>query len=341
MAWDHYTRIFQKFDEAVKVYLSDTTHDVISSFVPLASQMLMLYVVIYGYAMIRGMVQEPMMDFLTRLVKISFITGIATSVGLYNGWISTTLWNSPDALAAVVASGPMASSSVSFLDNLMEGMYQLGDKHWQVGGMTDVGPKFVAILIWLLGLLCTAYAAFLLLLSKMMLAALIAVGPIFLLFLMFESTKKFFEVWLGQAVNFIFMVGLTAAVCKLVLILLNYYLLKANASAALEPSPADALPAVAIAGIAFMVLTQVTSVASALGGGIAISTMGAGSAAWSKVKNATGSAKDVASGKTMSDLRAQRRQKETNKRWADNNPGATGKLYNKITAPRQNRVARG
>lgn len=342
MAWDHYTRFFDKFDTTVDSYLTEATSNTITAFTPFSLQLFAIYIAVYGFALMRGMVQEPVSDFATRMIKTGFIIGVATSLGIYNDLISSFLWNAPDALAAAVASGTAAQSNVSFLDTLMENMYQLGDKHWKFeSGLSGVGPKIIAIFIWAAGLLTTGYAAFLLILSKMMLAALIALGPLFILMMVFESTKRFFEVWLGQAMNFVFMVGLTAAVVKLILAILNVYLNAATGSAAFEPSPADALPALGMSAIAFLVLMQVAPVASALGGGVAMSTLGAASALWNKAKGAGGSMKDHATGKTLSDMRAQRRQKETNANWAKRNPGTAGKIYQKVTNPRANRVARG
>ncbi|MBK6388047.1 MAG: type IV secretion system protein [Rhodoferax sp.] len=80
--------------------------------------MLTIYVVLWGWSMMRGVINEPMTDGASRIVRLSLIVGIALTVGRYNTFLSDMLWNSPDVLAGYIASGfsnaaPTASSWMS------------------------------------------------------------------------------------------------------------------------------------------------------------------------------------------------------------------------------------
>ncbi|MNR48075.1 hypothetical protein D3C85_1672670 [compost metagenome] len=108
------------------------------------------------------------------------------------------------------------------------------------------------------------------------------------------------------------------------------------------------MPAAAICVIGSLLLAQVNSVASALGGGVAISTLGAAGAIYNKAKGAVVDAKNIATGKTLSDMRAARRQKYSNARWASQNPSKAARAagipmaaYRQLTASRFNNVSRG
>jgi type IV secretion system protein VirB6 len=340
-SFDFYSTAYNKISGTLNTYVSDTASNVISGITPVATELFVLYIVIYGISMMRGLVDEPITDFAMRTVRIGFIMGIGLTLGTYNGHIVSFLWNSPDALANLVVGNTSGNSNIEFLDTLVTSFYELGQKYWAFSsGWTspDFGPKFTAILIWAVGVAVTLYGAFLLILSKMALAVILGIGPIFILLLMFESTKKFFESWLGQAMNYVFMLALTAAVIKMVLNIVQDYLGSANVLAQ-GGSISAAIPPLALGLVGCLVMMQLSGVASALGGGVAISTLGAANAVWNKAKNAAGGAKNLASGKTLSDMRGARRTKETNARWAARNPGVTAtaagmtmKAFKKATA---------
>lgn len=342
-SFDYYSQAFTKLSSALTSYVSDTATSIIGAIGPVAAQLLTLYFIIYGISMMRGLIEEPISDFAMRVIRNSLILALALNIGLYNGQIVSFLWNSPDALAAYVSGSSSGSTeNMNYLDNLMTQFYNLGDKFWAYSsGMTsvDLGPKIIAVLVWLAGVVVTVYAAFLLILAKMALAVILGIGPIFVLLLMFDGTKRFFESWLGQALNYVFVVVLTSAAVKLILSLIVAYMPSANAVAGETGSISAAIPPIALAGIGALVMMQLSSVASALAGGVAISTLGAGNAVWNKAKGAAGGAKNLASGKTLSDMRAQRRAKATNAKWAARNPGMTAsaagmsmQAFKKVTA---------
>jgi len=58
---------------------------------------------------------------------------------------------------------------------------------------------FAAIAVYIVVGLIAVYTMFLLALSKIALSVLIAMGPIFMALLFFESTKKFFEAWMRNS----------------------------------------------------------------------------------------------------------------------------------------------
>lgn len=339
--FNFYNTAYTKISDTLSAYVSDTASNVIAGITPVATQLFVLYIIIYGISMMRGLIEEPITDFVMRVVRIGLIMGFGLSLGIYNGEVVGFLWNSPDALANLIVGSTSGTSNMTFLDNLMTSFYELGQKYWTYSsGMTspDIGPKIIAVAVWGAGIGITLYGAFLLILAKMALAVILGIGPIFILLLTFESTKRFFETWLGQALNYVFMVALTAAVIKMVLSIVMAYMAPANAAAAADGSIAAALPPLALGVVGALVMMQLSGVASALGGGVAVSTLGAGNAVWSKAKNAAGGAKDLASGKTLSDMRGARRTKQANANWAARNPGVassaagmTMKAFKKVT----------
>ena len=230
----------------------------------------------------RGAVSEPVMDGAARIIRLSIIVALAINIGIYNGYLANVLWETPEALAGIVAGGYAGGNAMNFLDQLMGQFYELAqafnDKAYADTGITGLPDLSLWIMGWAIliaGALMTGYAAFLFALSKMALAIILGVGPIFVLMTMFEPTKRFFDVWIGQALNYVFLVLLTASAIKLVMTIISSYMSAAVGAAASDPSIVQALPGVIFSLVGLLVTMQLPSIASALGGGVAIGTLGA------------------------------------------------------------------
>jgi type IV secretion system protein VirB6 len=327
-AFDFYSNIISEIDTALLTYISDTATAVATSFGPVASQALVIIFIIYGIMIMRGAVEEPLTDFLMKAIKIGFVFGLSLGVARYNSVVASFIWNAPTALANIVtAGGGGAPAGGSFLDSMMETIYKLGNIYWVYDGWgVDLSAKLIAVLIWVAGMILTAYAAFLLILAKVGLAVMLGIGPLFILLTLFEATKKFFDAWLGQCFNYLFLMVLTAATSSIILSLITNYVLDGLEFAkASGQAPLMAIfPAIALCAVGVLVLMQIAPIASALGGGASLSTLGAAGALAGKAKNA-------ATGKTLSDMRGQAKQKQTNANWAKKNPGLSRQVYNAMT----------
>lgn len=347
-----YTRIFTELNNALSGYVNDTASNVISAITPVATTLMAIYVTLWGWSMLRGLISEPIGDAVVRVVKLGGISGIALSIGYYNSFLATWLWNSPDALASYVTGGA-GIPNADYLDRLMSQMYDFGTSYYEKShanstlGIPDVGLLIMAFMLWAAAIISTGYGAFVLALAKIGLALTLGVGPMFVLMCIFEPTKRFFDAWIGQTINYVFLVMLSAGSIKLIMSILFVYLGDASGVAA-DPSLDQAVPALVISIIATLVMIQLPGMASALGGGVALGTMGAVAWAYGKSGRALGASKDVATGKTLSDMRGERRRKAINAEWAASNPSTTRKVagmpaavYRKITGGGKNRISRG
>lgn len=162
---------------------------------------------------------------------------------------------------------------------------------------------------------------------------------IFILCAIFEGTKRFFEAWMGQALNFVFLVMLTSGVMKLLFSVVMAYLDSAFPSnASIDPNLSAIFPLLAISAIAIVGMSQVPSVASALGGGVALSSLGAGR--W-----AQGKATSTMSAMRPTNLRRSMNKARSDARIVHNTAKATAgapmAVYRRITSSRASRAAKG
>ncbi len=328
-----------KFDTAVVSYWQNLVSNVVGAISPVVTAMLGIYIVIWGWSMLRGQIQEPVTDGLGRLTRLSMIVSVALSVGYYNtllaNWISAT----PDYLAGLGTSGGGGTSNtlVQYADQVAEQLLNIWDamgKAMAATGWTTVlsatPTLVVGVVMFIAILLLLIYIVFLLILSKMAIAILIGVGPIFVLSLIFESSKNWFSMWWAQILNYSFLALLAGAAGALVLRFMMQYLTAADLPTAISTGQgftSAMVPPIAFAGIGSLLLTQAPSMASGLAGGIAMSTLGAfGHAMGGTYGRMTGMGRHASragwrlgTGQTVSDLRATRRIKMANSAWAKNN----------------------
>lgn len=285
--------IFDNCDHAVAHYVTDTLTAVMAAIGPVAHQCFILYVMLWGFAMYRGLIQEPILDGAFRLMRVGIILYFATNLGAYSSQISDNLVALPDYLAGVMGGSGMVDSSKLALDKILTDSINLGASYWEMGSiLSNPGPFFYALMIWISTLICVGYAAFLMILSKVMLALLMAIGPAFILLLMFEGTKRFFDAWMGQAINYALVSAFAVGVIKL---LFGMYLNAADGAVAPaiggDVGIQNFLSMLLMSGICFLALMQVNGLASALGGGVAVSTLGAVSWAMGKGRSMAGMAR--------------------------------------------------
>ena len=289
-----------------------------------------------------------------RILRLSLITGIALNIGLYNTYVVDFLWKSPEALAGVISQvSLLPAPKAHYLDTIMSQYYDYASMYWASGSFTStagLGLITIAFLIFACGVLVTGYAAFLLVMAKITLALMISLGPIFILTAIFDATKQFFNSWVGQGLNAVFIPVLCAGVITLMLMVIQSGFSKIGSGSTValtEPSLLLVMGLVIASLIGMLVLMQLPSISAALGGGLALSSLGGVGAAYNAIKRGATGGKNLLTGKTLNDARGARRQRESNKRWAQNNPGKASKiaggpkaLYRKVTT-RKNRVAQG
>ncbi len=281
MASQIFQKTFVKIDTSLATYINDVAESVITEITPVVTVLLLIYMTLWGWMVITGKAGEVVTDGFNRIIKITIIVSLAINLGYYNSFVVDLLSNLPDKLAEL-ASITATGGTGAYLDNALDGIWRVGwlfaNKAMAEGAwIADIPLSLAALAIWIFGGVLVVFAAFLMILSKMALSVLLGVGPIFILLTLFEPTKRFFDSWFGQCMNFILIVMLVGGILRLIVSILTDYLTAYQASVAGVTVQIDgALPAVVLSGIGLLVLKQVMPIASALGGGMALSSLGAG-----------------------------------------------------------------
>jgi type IV secretion system protein VirB6 len=253
-------------------YIGDNTARVSTALEPAIVTLATLYVMVWGYLQLVGRIEQPFVLGLKRILTMAVVLGVSLRMWLYNAVIVDTFYQAPAQLAAWVIGAP---DPVQTIDSIWERGGAVAGYLWNNGGVFrgDFGYYIAGAAVWvLMGLLCV-YTMFLIALSRIALAVLLALGPFFIAMMLFESTKRLFDAWLAQLTNYALITVLTIMAAALLLQVVDSY---AAQTAALGTAimTVDALNMVLVAMLVFLFMRQVMPIASGLAGGAAVNTFG-------------------------------------------------------------------
>ena len=253
-------------------YIGDNTARLAAAIEPVVVTLATVYVMIWGYLHLTGRVDEPFTTGLRRIVTLTAVLGVALRLWLYNSLVVDTFYRSPAQLAASIVG---ATDPVSTVDAVWAQGGAVAGLLWSRGSVLlgDFGFYIAGAVVWLLmGVLCV-YTMFLIALSSVALAILLAIGPLFIVALLFERTQRLFAAWVSQLTNYALITILTVLVAALLLQIVESYARQTAARGAAILT-VDALDMLLVAGLVLLVMRQVMPIAAALASGVALSSFG-------------------------------------------------------------------
>ena len=264
-------------DGILSSYIGQNTTRVASLLEPAILTLAVVYVMIWGYLQLVGKIEEPFVAGVKRIIVLAVVLGGALHLWLYHTLIVDTFFSAPGELAAGILG---AYDPVGIIDQIIFAGGDAASLLIQKGGIFhgDFSYYIAGFAIYVIVGLTAIYAMFLLALSKIALSVLLALGPLFIALLFFETTKRFFEAWVAQLANYAFVALLTVLVAAL--------MMQVVATAAQQAADegggiriADAARVCMAAGLTFLVMRQVMPMAAGLASGLALSSFGVVSAA--------------------------------------------------------------
>jgi len=239
---------------------------------PFIRTMLIISMVLFGISMMLGWIEYPVRQFAKNSFKIITVLTLAFNWPFFNIIIYSLFTNSPDEIGSLILTAVGAGNTAgisSQIGQLLHNGIVASGMAFSSSGMFM--PYILGALIFIAILVICGFALALLALSKIAMAVILALGPIFILFLLFDGTKQMFASWIQQILNFGFVSILTYIVMAFFLTLIDNTINLIPISPEIE----DVVPLCVIGFIGTFVLLQVTGIASGLAGGVQVTTMGA------------------------------------------------------------------
>jgi type IV secretion system protein VirB6 len=268
-----FEQFFKWIDDRLIAFIGEKTLLIAGAIAPAAGAMATIYVMVWGFMSLQGQIEEPLWVAVKRMLLVGVLLGCALHLWMFNAVLVDTFFRAPDELSAAIV-GP--HSTIGMIDRLWLDGNAVAEALIAKGSILrgDFSYYLAGFLVYVVLGLTVAYTAFLLALSKVAVAVILALGPLFMLMLFFDATKRFFESWIAQLANYALITILAMTVASLVLSVVEAYAKDAMAKGD-GVTIADSARFCLFSTLILLVLRQVMPIASGLASGIALSSFGA------------------------------------------------------------------
>ena len=198
-------------------YIGDNTARIAAALEPAIVTLGVIYVMVWGYLQLTGQIEEPFIDGVKRIMTLAVISGRARSTSGSTTHSSSTPSSMRPASSARSSSVPTIRSESSIRSSSKAAMRRTCSSRRASLLNGNFAYYLAGIAVYLIVGLTAIYTIFLLSLSRIALSVLLALGPLFIALLLFESSKRFFEAWLAQLANYALITILTVLVAALML----------------------------------------------------------------------------------------------------------------------------
>lgn len=185
-----------------------------SPFAALLTSLLTIFVAVLGYRLLLGRSQLRITDLGLTVVKLGAILALATRWDAYQTVVYGFLFDGPEQLATAMLAAVQPEGS-AFRGDVFGGLQRVLDalQVFATGYSRQVptttspllgGPSFGAMALTMSSGVLLLSSLGVLLAAKIVLGLLLAVGPVFIALLLFDSTRGLFEGWLRASLAFAF-----------------------------------------------------------------------------------------------------------------------------------------
>jgi|GEM_PF-1588430 len=175
-----------------------------------------LYIVLIGYRFVTHQISSDILTITKQLILMLIVYGLIINYDIYNKLIYNVFTQEPESLAQSIVGGDAVS-----VQGALDKFFHTGIK---VAGVllgsvkiTNITPLFYAGAVWFATTMLSILALLLLIYAKMGMAIGLGIAPIFLICLLWDSTKGLFNAWLNKLINFALVPIVTSAVLSLMM----------------------------------------------------------------------------------------------------------------------------
>lgn len=243
--------------------------------------LLTVYIMFLGYQFVTHSQPLNLSVITKRLIIILCVYGMVMNWRLYHLFVYHIFTAEPENIAHLLIQSTSKSSSIISVTQALDDIYNaVIHAAWGLFGQVSFSGSgiaflFYGMLVFIIGNLLCVFALLLFIYAKMMMAVSLALGPIFILFFLWESTKGLFSAWLNKLITIALIPIVTSIILMLMLSVINVTLPTIN-------QPVDHMqfyglaPFLGLSLTTTLILSQVFRICSALGNGITLVSISQG-----------------------------------------------------------------
>ncbi len=243
-----------------------------------------LYILLLGYRFTMHTLSADFSTISRHLIVLCIVYGLITHWSLYN-----LFTNEPGHIAQVMVNASNQLAPSETIAQALNHVYSVGMEAAKKSFSGGIKLFFCRIFIFAFTFVCCLTALGLLIYAKLAIAIALALGPIFLPFVLWESTRGWFVSWLRKLFNFALIPIVTASILSLMLSVMELVLPDLNSQAA-QGNP-DFFTMGLFGGLSLVtafLLKQSLPIASSLSGGFTLAALGQVGSMVSSALRATG-----------------------------------------------------
>lgn len=194
-----------KVATVLDTYVVGVVSALMTGIAPLALTATTLWVLLYGWAVLRNEVPETIPSFLWKVAKIGLVLAFALQSGFYIANVAETASRLAAGVATTFLPPGAPASTVSapyaLLDTFNDSASKQVSDIMKEAGITRLDLLLAAALFSVGTVAFLCIGLFVVTLATVFLAFVVAVGPIFVLCLAWRPTQRFFDSWLSMLLN--------------------------------------------------------------------------------------------------------------------------------------------
>ncbi|HAT9646623.1 TPA: hypothetical protein JBD48_02660 [Legionella pneumophila subsp. pneumophila] len=258
-----------------------TSHFVFDGYTALAEvlkaplgAMIVLYIVLMGYATARGLIKTPQQELFKFVFRVGFIYMAAMNWGFFASYIKDLFVVGSETISTTLMQAVHSEFRVGTinqgLQNVLNEVLTLGGELFDVGSFRKLTPYFAGIMVFLSGCITVGLAFIEIVIAKLMCAVTLCTAPLFICFALFDQTKSFFERWLGVLVGFSLVLVFVSSVVGLSTHLLHW-VTNSMLNNPEQMKSAIWVPIFIVAALCVMGITQAANIGKSIGGALCTS----------------------------------------------------------------------
>jgi type IV secretion system protein VirB6 len=268
-----FTSVGGTLENGMSAYVTSVSSVLSSALVPVVTTALTIWIITYGFAVVRGEAHESVPAFAWRGLKVAIMLAFALGAGIYQSQVVTAVEGATTGLAQTIQTaaanagagnpgcGTVSGSSVTGssasaiyqtldcydrqIDLVMDAYFNKATHEGLsvsgfVAGIGDMAGGFI---VGLGGAIFLMVLAFEVTMARMLLDLVLGLGPAFIACGAFGPTARFFETWTAKVTNYALLQVLIAAFLGMALTAFSADLAPFNVTASSPDTNASALAA--------------------------------------------------------------------------------------------------
>lgn len=200
-----FTWLGTKLTAILSTYVFGIVTNLMSAITPIALTSMTLWVLLYGWAVLRNEVPETVPTFCWKVTKIGIVLAFALQSGFYIANVADTANNLATGVATTFlpSSAPAntVTSPFSLLDQFNDSASLQVDDIMKDAGISRLDLVLAACIFSIGSVAFLCVALYVVTLATVFLNFVIAIGPLFILCLAWKPTQRFFDSWLSMLLN--------------------------------------------------------------------------------------------------------------------------------------------